>query len=298
MSSEVTARIHREVVCAALMHRSQLGSAESRCTLAAMADRLDLALIGGGRMGEALLAGLIDNGTPADRVGVVEPVEPRRKELAERYGVVVSAELLEADGVILAVKPHLTADVGAAMVRHAPARALSVAAGVTLSALDAAMPGVAVIRAMPNTPALVAKGAAAIAPGANAGEGDMDWAEGLLSSVGKVVRLDEAALDAVTGLSGSGPAYVFMIAEAMIEAGVLQGLARDVATTLAIQTLLGASTLLAAGDRSPADLRADVTSPGGTTAAGLRALEDHGVRAAILDAVSRAADRSRELGAS
>jgi len=262
-----------------------------------MADRLDLALIGGGRMGEALLAGLINNGTPPDRVGVVEPVGARRDELADKYGVVVSDDLMEADGVILAVKPHLTAEVAAKMNAHGPVRALSVAAGVTLAALDEAMPGVAVIRAMPNTPALVGQGAAAIAPGVNAAESDLDWAEGLLSSVGKVVRLEEAALDAVTGLSGSGPAYVFLIAEAMIEAGVLQGLARDVATTLAVQTLLGASTLLSAGDRSAADLRADVTSPGGTTAAGLRALEDAGVRAAILDAVSRAADRSRELGA-
>ena len=263
-----------------------------------MADRLDLALVGGGRMGEALLAGLIDNGTAAGRIGVVEPVTARQAELAEKYGVVVSGELLAADGVILAVKPHLTAEVAAAMAVHSPSRVLSVAAGVTLSVLDGALPGVAVVRAMPNTPALVGQGAAAIAPGANARGADMDWAERLLSSVGKVVRLDEEALDAVTGLSGSGPAYVFLIAEAMIEAGVLQGLARDVATTLAVQTLLGASTLLSVGVRSAADLRADVTSPGGTTAAGLRALEDRGVRAAILDAVSRAADRSRELGAS
>jgi pyrroline-5-carboxylate reductase len=248
-------------------------------------------------MGEALLAGLLATGTPASSMGVVEPLAVRRDELSETYGVSTSAELRDSSGVILAVKPHLAAVVSAEMARFEPDRVLSVAAGVTLASLDAVLPNAAVIRAMPNTPALVGQGAAAIAPGANASDADMAWAEGLLTSVGKVVRLTESSLDAVTGLSGSGPAYVFLVAEAMIEAGVLQGLTRDVATTLAVQTLLGASTLLAVGDRSAADLRADVTSPGGTTAAGLRALENHGVRAAFLDAVSSAADRSRELGA-
>ena len=263
-----------------------------------MTDRLDLVLIGGGRMGEALLAGLLATGTDPASVGVVEPVAERRAELEATHGVVTSADLLAADNVILAVKPHLTAEVAAEAAAAGATRALSVAAGVTLAALDAAMPNAAVIRAMPNTPALVGQGAAAIAPGANATDEDMEWAAGLLRSVGAVVSLPEDALDAVTGLSGSGPAYVFLVAEAMIEAGVLEGLTRDVAETLAIQTLLGASTLLAQGDRSPAQLRADVTSPGGTTAAGLRALEDAGTRAAFLSAVSSAAARSRELGAS
>jgi pyrroline-5-carboxylate reductase len=149
---------------------------------------------------------------------------------------------------------------------------------------------------MPNTPALIGAGAAAISPGSAAGEDDLAWAEEILGAVGVVVRVPEKALDAVTGLSGSGPAYVFLVAEALVEGGVLAGLPRDVAERLAFQTLLGAAQLLASGHGAPAELRAAVTSPGGTTAAGLRELERHGVRAAFLDAVMAAADRARELG--
>src|SRR5437773_1029258 len=156
--------------------------------------------------------------------------------------------------------------------------------------------GVRVVRAMPNTPALVGAGAAAIAGGASVTDDDLAWAEMVLSSVGTVHRVAEPLLDAVTGLSGSGPAYVFLVAEALIEAGVLVGLARDVATELVVQTLLGSATLLAQDPTGPEALRAAVTSPGGTTAAGLRELEAHGLRAAILDAVSAATLRSGTLG--
>jgi pyrroline-5-carboxylate reductase len=149
---------------------------------------------------------------------------------------------------------------------------------------------------MPNTPALVGAGAAAIAPGRWAGDADLAWAEEILSAVGVVVRLPEHLLDAVTGLSGSGPAYVFLVAEALIEAGVLVGLPRDVSRTLALQTLLGSSRLLVESGDTPEALRGAVTSPGGTTAAGLRALEDRGVRAAVLAAVTAATERSRQLG--
>ena len=149
---------------------------------------------------------------------------------------------------------------------------------------------------MPNTPALIGAGAAAISPGAAAGEDDLAWAEAILGAVGTVVRVPEASLDAVTGLSGSGPAYVFLVAEAMADAGVLAGLPRDVAETLAFQTLLGSARLLVEEDASPAALKAAVTSPGGTTAAGLRELERHGVRGAFLEAVMAAAERSRALG--
>jgi pyrroline-5-carboxylate reductase len=174
---------------------------------------------------------------------------------------------------------------------------LSIAAGVTAAALEAELaPGTAVVRAMPNTPALVGQGAAAVAPGHAATDHDLAWAESLLGAVGTVVRVKEALLDAVTGLSGSGPAYIFLVAEALIEAGVLAGLPRDVSSQLAIQTILGAATLLAEGGDSPEALRAAVTSPGGTTAAGLRTLEQHGVRAAFLEAVSGATERSRQLG--
>jgi pyrroline-5-carboxylate reductase len=149
---------------------------------------------------------------------------------------------------------------------------------------------------MPNTPALIGAGAAAIAPGEHAGADELDWAEGILGAVGTVVRVPESQLDAVTGLSGSGPAYVFLIAEALIEAGVLAGLPRDVAEQLTGQTLLGAARVVVEGEEHPALLRAAVTSPGGTTAAGLRQLESAAVRAAFLHAVQAATERSRELG--
>jgi pyrroline-5-carboxylate reductase len=149
---------------------------------------------------------------------------------------------------------------------------------------------------MPNTPALVGAGAAAVAAGRAAVESDLAWAEEILGAVGRVVRVDEALLDAVTGLSGSGPAYVFLVAEALIDGGVLAGLPRSVATDLAVQTLLGSARLLDESAEGAAALRAAVTSPGGTTAAGLRALEAGGVRSAFLEAILAATDRSRELG--
>jgi pyrroline-5-carboxylate reductase len=149
---------------------------------------------------------------------------------------------------------------------------------------------------MPNTPALIGAGAAAISPGSTATEDDLEWASAILGAVGAVVRVPEKQLDAVTGLSGSGPAYVFLVAEALTEAGVPAGLARDVAQELAHQTLLGSAKLITETGTGPAELKAAVTSPGGTTAAGLRELERHGVRAAFLDAVMAAAARSRELG--
>jgi pyrroline-5-carboxylate reductase len=167
---------------------------------------------------------------------------------------------------------------------------------VTIADLEAVVGSRPVVRAMPNTGALVGKGAAAIAAGTHAGEPHLATAERVLGAVGTVVRVPETHLDAVTGLSGSGPAYVFLLAEAMIEAGVLVGLPRPTATALVTQTLLGAATLLSETGDSPEMLRAAVTSPGGTTAAGLQALEAHGVRAAVLDAVEAATTRSRQLG--
>jgi pyrroline-5-carboxylate reductase len=149
---------------------------------------------------------------------------------------------------------------------------------------------------MPNTPALVGAGASAIAAGSFAGDGDVAWARGVLGAVGVVEVVPESLLDAVTGLSGSGPAYVFLVAEALVEAGVLAGLPRPTAARLAHQTLLGSARMLAASSDGPEALRAAVTSPGGTTAAGLRELERGGVRAAFLDAVMAATERSRELG--
>jgi pyrroline-5-carboxylate reductase len=204
----------------------------------------------------------------------------------------------DADVVIVAVKP---ADATAALESCADAVAestlvLSIAAGITVRALEAAVPGRPVVRAMPNTGTLVGRGATAIAAGSHASELDLALAERILGSVGIVVRVPEEHLDAVTGLSGSGPAYVFLVAEAMIDAGVLVGLPRDVSDALVRQTLLGAAALLEDGDVSPEAHRAAVTSPGGTTEAGIAVLEERGVRAAMIEAIEAATRRSNDLG--
>jgi pyrroline-5-carboxylate reductase len=258
-----------------------------------------LALVGGGRMGAALLGGLLAAGWAPDRLTVIEAVEARRRELADAFpGVRVAAEPPEGGGAVLAVKPADVPAAAAALAAAGVERVVSIAAGVRLAALEEALGPVPVVRAMPNTPALVGAGATAIAAGSRAGEDDLAWAEEVLGAVGVVVRVPESLLDAVTGLSGSGPAYVFLVAEALIDAGVLVGLPRDLSATLTVQTLLGAARLLAESGEGPEALRAAVTSPGGTTAAGLRALESAGVRAALLDAVSAATERSRGLGSS
>ncbi len=265
--------------------------------IASLDDR-GLLIVGGGKMGEALLAGLLAAGRPAGEIVVAEVSRARREELTAAHpGVAVVEAPVPAVGAVLAVKPGDVTGAARAVARVGVQRVLSVAAGVTTETIEAAAGRqLAVVRAMPNTPALIGAGAAAISPGSAAGEDDLAWAEEVLGAVGVVVRVPEKALDAVTGLSGSGPAYVFLVAEAMIEAGVLAGLSRDVAETLTIRTLLGSARLLSDAGDSPAALRAAVTSPGGTTAAGLRELERRGVRAAVMDAVMAAAERSRELG--
>ena len=261
---------------------------------------MKLAVVGGGRMGEALVAGLLAGGWgAAAEIAVVEKVEARRRELAERFpGLVVTDEVPAAGGAVVAVKPD-DVEVACRLVAAAGTPlALSIAAGVPIASLEMWLgSGVRVVRAMPNTPALVGAGAAALAGGTTATDDDMAWAEGLMSAVGTAVRVPEHLLDAVTGLSGSGPAYVFLVAEALIDAGVLAGLPRATSSALVIQTLLGSARLLAESGQGPEALRAAVTSPGGTTAAGLQALEDRAVRAAFLAAVEAAADRSRALGA-
>jgi pyrroline-5-carboxylate reductase len=254
-------------------------------------------------MGAALLGGLLDGGYDAESLAVAETEPDRRRQLEAQFPkvrVVPSGAwaAADADVVVVAVKPG---DVTAALEAAQPALprqvlVLSIAAGVTIATLEAAAPGRPVVRAMPNTPALVGLGASAIAPGATATEDHLTLAEELLRSVGVVVRVDEWQLDAVTGLSGSGPAYVMLVVEALVEGGVLAGLPREIASRLVTQTLLGSATLLAQTEEGPEALRAAVTSPGGTTAAGLRELEARSVRAAMIDAVSAAAARARELG--
>lgn len=262
-----------------------------------------LVIFGGGRMGEALLTGLVTTGwATAGDLAVVEPSTVRSKELTVQFpGLTVSPTAVEADGAILATKPAIAPAAAAQLskVSNGTTPVLSIAAGVTIATIEAALPPhTPVIRAMPNTPALVGAAATAISGGSSAGESDLDWATGLLESVGTVVRVAEAKLDAVTGLSGSGPAYVFLVAESLVEAGVLNGLDRATAHELAAQTLLGSARLLVETGESAASLRAAVTSPGGTTAAGLHVLERAGVRAAILEAVTAATARSVELGQS
>jgi pyrroline-5-carboxylate reductase len=263
-----------------------------------------VALLGGGKMGAAFAGGLLEADFAPEDLAVAEVDADRRHELERLFPavrVVPSAAwaVADADVVVVCLKPgdvtEALAAAGAAL--GAEALVLSIAAGVTIAALEAAAPGRPVVRAMPNTPATIGLGAAAIAAGTRANDGHLDLAERLLGALGLVVRLPEHLLDAVTGLSGSGPAYLFLVAESLVEAGVLVGLPRPIATKLVNQTLLGASTLLAKGDEGPEALRAAVTSPGGTTAAGLRSLEAAGVRSAFIDAVVAATKRSTELGA-
>lgn len=250
-------------------------------------------------MGEALLGGLLAAqwAAPAE-LAVVERLPERRQQLTELFpGVAVLAEPTAADGAVVAVKPNDVAETCRVLAGVGVQRVLSIAAGVTTVALTEALgDGIAVVRAMPNTPALVRTGASAIAPGASATTADLDWAASILAEVGVVVRVDEHDLDIVTGLSGSGPAYVFLMVENLILAGVAGGLSQEMAELLATQTLLGAATLLHTSEDDAAALREAVTSPGGTTAAGLRVLTEAGVPAAIVDAVLAAAERSRELG--
>jgi pyrroline-5-carboxylate reductase len=269
-----------------------------------------LVVVGGGKMGEALVAGLLAaSWAPPDEVVIVEALPARRQELAAppgvagRFpGVVLVGDVADlaggaAPGAIVAVKPGDVEAACRSLARAGVARVLSIAAGVRLAKLEEWLgPDLPVVRAMPNTPALIGAGAAAIAPGRAASPADLDWAAEILGAVGTVVRVNEGLLDAVTGLSGSGPAYVFLVAEALIDAGVLAGLPRPVSRQLAIQTLLGSARLLSESDQGPSALREAVTSPGGTTAAGLRALEAAAVRSAFLDAVMAATGRAKELG--
>lgn len=264
-----------------------------------------LGIVGGGRMGEALLAGLLDAGVcSADQVTVADVDGDRVAELVDRYGVSgesgsgANARAMAADVVLLAVKPQVLPDVLGATgdaVRD-DALVVSIAAGVPTARLEELLPGrPAIVRVMPNTPALVRQAASVVAAGPRATRDHLRLVHDLFAPLGTVRTLPESSIDAVTALSGSGPAYVFLLAEALAEAGVLNGLSRDDAVALANQTVAGAGALLQAGRGSATELREQVTSPGGTTAAALQVLERAGIRAAVLDAVTAAVDRAREL---
>ncbi|MFW2382038.1 MAG: pyrroline-5-carboxylate reductase [Acidimicrobiales bacterium] len=257
---------------------------------------MKLQIVGGGNMGQALLGGLVDTFAPAPELAVVEPHAGARAAVAAAFSeVAVRDRAFEGIPTVLAVKPHLAVDVVAGL--PVIPRLLSVCAGVTTAALEA-VTDAAVVRCMPNTPALVGAGAAGVAVGASGDDADLQWGLEILRAVGVAEAVTEAQIDAVTGLSGSGPAYVFLIAEAMTDAGVAAGLQRPIAERLAYQTIAGAGHMLLVEGADAARLRADVTTPAGTTAAGLGVLEASGVRAAFNMAVEAATQRSRELGSS
>jgi pyrroline-5-carboxylate reductase len=260
-----------------------------------------VAILGGGVMGETLVSGLLRAGWSADEVVVSERRPERAAELADRYGIriVGNAEAAAwSDTVVLVVKPQdidgLLAEIRDAL--RPGALVVTIAAGITTAFVEERLPGGrAVVRVMPNTPALVDQGMAAISPGTHCDPAHLARARALLEATGKVVELPEYHQDAVTAISGSGPAYIFYVVEAMIEAGVLLGLPRATSTELVVQTLYGAATMLKETGQHPTVLREQVSSPAGTTMAALRQLDDHKVRAAFLTAMEAARDRSREL---
>ncbi len=260
-----------------------------------------VAVVGAGVMGEALLSGLLRSGRRVHELVVAERRPERAIELNERYGVEVLGNVeaaAKADTIVLVVKPQ---DMGGVLDEIAPhvrpgALVVSLAAGITTSFVEARLAtGTPVVRVMPNTPALVDEGMAAISAGSHCDEAHLAEAEALLAAVGKVIRVPEKQQDAVTAISGSGPAYIFFVVESMIEAGVHLGLPRATANELVVQTLVGAGKMLRETGEHPTVLRENVTSPAGTTAAAVRELEDHKVRAAFLSAMQAARDRSREL---
>jgi len=260
--------------------------------------------VGTGNMGEALIRGLVEsNVVPADRILAADVRAGRVHELAKQYGLRASdgnaALVRDADVVILAVKPQIMAAVLRETMPALTNRPLliSLAAGVSTATIQSVLGKYArLIRVMPNTPALVLQGATAIARTPGLDPDDLETAQEIFAAVGRVVVLDEEQMDAVTGLSGSGPAYIALVIESLADGGVKMGLDRGTAMTLATQTVLGAATLLAETGMHPGALKDMVSSPGGTTIAGIAALEEGGVRTTFIRAVERATLRSRELG--
>jgi pyrroline-5-carboxylate reductase len=262
-----------------------------------------IALLGVGKLGEALLSGLIRSGTPPQSLLGAEKHADRAAEIADRYGcrTADAAEAVaQADVVLLAVKPQdmraLLAEVAGAV--RPGTLVVSMAAGIPSALVEELLPdGTPVVRVMTNTPVFVDEAMSALSAGSHAGPEHLATVEELLAPVGKVVRVPESQQDAVTALSGSGPAYFFFLVEAMIDAGILLGLPRAVAAELIVQTAVGSARMLRESGEHPVVLREAVTSPGGTTISAIRVMEDHGVRAAMLAALEAARDRSRELAA-
>ena len=266
-------------------------------------DERRIAILGAGQIGEALLTGLLSSGwRSAGEITASTRREERAQELRDRHGVAVSLSNAEtargAALVVVAVKPQdietLLGEIGPLI--QPDQTVLSIAAAIPTAAIERHLgSGVPVVRAMPNTPAVVHEGMAGVCAGAHAGEEHLTLAEEALRHLGAVVRVSEPYMDAVTAVSGSGPAYFALLAEAMIEAGILLGLSREISTQLVVQTMLGTAKQLRDLKLHPVELREMVTSPGGTTIAAIRELEQAGVRAAFLNAIQAAMDRSREL---
>ncbi len=262
-------------------------------------------MIGGGMMGEALISRLLaQNVFVAADVLVSEPLLARREFLANQYGIRVTADNSEvaiAEILLLAIKPQVFDTVAQQITAtlqqsKTPSLVLSILAGTTLTKLEAAFPQRAVVRAMPNTPATVGAGVTAIAPGTHIQPHHLEQAQEIFAAVGEVVQVPESMMDAVTGLSGSGPGYIALVIEALTDGGVAVGLPRAIAAKLAVQTVKGSAQLLQDTNLHPAMLKDQVTSPGGTTIAGIAHLEQAGLRSALIEAVRAAYLRSQELG--
>ncbi|AHI03973.1 pyrroline-5-carboxylate reductase [Corynebacterium falsenii] len=270
----------------------------------------NIGIIGGGNIGEALLSGIIADGADPKTITVADPTQARLDELKDKYGLLTTTEGREAaesaDLLFLCVKPDVVPvvikDVAEALeAGSADTIIVSVAAGVTIGSMEKELPaGTPVVRVMPNTPMLVGRGAAGIAGGQHAEQSHLDQVQEIMAKVGTAVVVKEKDLDAVTAVSGSGPAYVFLVVESMIESAVQLGLPRPLAEKLAIANVDGAATMmrqgLEEGGDTPSVLRTKVTSPGGTTAAALRELEESGIRGAFFRAMEACKDRSEELG--
>lgn len=261
-----------------------------------------IAVIGGGNIGEALVSGLVESGRDPQTIVVTNRSTERSKTLADTYGVGTTNDNNEAvdgaDVVFLCVKPKQILGLLGELSLDDDTIVVSLAAGITLSAMEEVLQaGTSVVRVMPNTPMLVGKGVSACAPGRFCTEEQMNTAKELLDAVGMTIVVDEHDMDAVTALAGSSPAYYFLVTEALIDAGVQLGLKRDVATQLAKGAAAGAGALLESSPLEPSQLRANVSSPAGTTVAALRELEESGIRGAFFRAAEACATRSAELGA-
>lgn len=264
-----------------------------------------IGFIGGGNMAEALIKGLLAGSFPAEKIMASEPSDQRRRHLIEAYGIALAENNLElmehSDIIVLAIKPQIVVEVleEVAGAYQNDKLIVSILAGVTSATIEKFFQGAPrVVRVMPNTPALVGEAASAICRGHHASQDDLDVVRQLLETVGKVQLIDERQMDAATGLSGSGPAYIYTVIEALADGGVREGLRRDVAHALAVQTVVGAALMVRETGEHPAILRDQVCSPGGTAITGVSTLEKNGLRTTLMEAVSASAARSRELGGS